>query len=354
MEHIQRDIDSELGDLFPGWDVVRAPRPAPDSGHSSVGVSLRDADAKVNLMVEFTTIASRARLRDAASALVQRQAGEQGAIYVLASAFISPTNQQILREAGAPFFDFAGNAWIVHDRFHIDRRGFANPSKESRPARNPFSDKASLVLRLLMSTQEHMGIRQIAEEAELTAGYVSKVAQELERRGYLHRKHEGIVLRHPTDLLQEWVYSYRKRRPTAGVNFFVPVQHADELIGRLSQARVAGSDDYVLTLHAGASLVDRYADFDTVDLYVRNLELADAIAAELGGRAVERGGNLSMRVPYYRVSAFFGKRRLGGLWVASDVQLYLDLYDYPVRGREQAEHLYNRHLRPLLEADDTL
>jgi len=61
-----------------------------------------------------------------------------------------------------------------------------------------------------------------------------------------------------------------------------------------------------------------------------------------------------MRVPYYRVSAFFGKRRLGGLWVASDVQLYLDLYDYPVRGREQAEHLYNRHLRPLLEADDTL
>ncbi|MCZ7664229.1 MAG: type IV toxin-antitoxin system AbiEi family antitoxin [Thermoleophilia bacterium] len=304
--------------------------------------------------MEFAPVASRARLRDAARLFVQRQAGGQGAVYMLAAAFISPTNQQILREAGVPFFDFAGNAWLVHDRFHIDRRGFANPSKESRPARDPFSDKASLVLRLLMSTREHMGIRQIAEEADLTAGYVSKVAQELERRGYLDRKREGIALRHATDLLQEWVYSYRKRRSTAGASYFVPARHAEELIGRLSHAQAAGSDNYVLTLHAGASLVDRYADFDTVDLYVRNLAFADAITAELGGRAVERGGNLSMRVPYYRVSAFFGKRQVGGLWVASDLQLYLDLYDYPVRGREQAEHLYNRWLQPLLEANDTL
>ncbi|MHB0979187.1 MAG: type IV toxin-antitoxin system AbiEi family antitoxin [Thermoleophilia bacterium] len=317
-------------------------------------MSLRNAESEFNLMVEIAPVVSRVRLRDAAHMLVQRQAGEQAAVYVLAAIFISPTNQQMLREAGVPFFDFAGNAWLVHDRFHLDRRGFANPSKESRPARDPFSDKASLVLRLLMSTREPMGIRQIAEEADLTAGYVSKVAQELERRGYLDRKREGIALRHATDLLQEWVYSYRKRRPRAGTSYFVAAQHAEELIGRLSQAQVAGSEDYVLTLHAGASLVDRYADFDTVDLYVRNLETAEAIATELGGRAVERAGNLSMRVPYYRVSAFFGKHRVRGLWVASDVQLYLDLYDYPVRGREQAEHLYNRRLRPFLEADDTL
>lgn len=59
-------------------------------------------------------------------------------------------------------------------------------------------------------------------------------------------------------------------------------------------------------------------------------------------------------VPYYRVSAFFGKRTVAGLWVASDVQLYLDLYDYPIRSREQAEHFYDRRLRPLLEVEGTL
>jgi hypothetical protein len=57
-----------------------------------------------------------------------------------------------------------------------------------------------------------------------------------------------------------------------------------------------------------------------------------------------------LSVPHYRVSAFYGKRRIGGLWMASDLQLYLDLYDYPLRGREQAEHLFERRLLPIFEA----
>jgi hypothetical protein len=41
--------------------------------------------------------------------------------------------------------------------------------------------------------------------------------------------------------------------------------------------------------------------------------------------------------------------------VVSDIQLYLDLHGYPVRGREQAEHLYDRRLKMLFagtEGDD--
>jgi len=39
------------------------------------------------------------------------------------------------------------------------------------------------------------------------------------------------------------------------------------------------------------------------------------------------------------------------LWVVSDIQLYLDLYGYPVRGREQAEHLYGKRLKMLFSRD---
>ena len=35
--------------------------------------------------------------------------------------------------------------------------------------------------------------------------------------------------------------------------------------------------------------------------------------------------------------------------VVSDLQLWLDLYDYPQRGREQAERILERGLRPQLE-----
>jgi hypothetical protein len=87
---------------------------------------------------------------------------------------------------------------------------------------------------------------------------------------------------------------------------------------------------------------------------VRGANTVPTFAEDLGARVAERGGNLRLRVPYYRFSAFYGKHLVGGLWVASDIQLYLDLYDYPVRGREQAEHLYDRRLRAGFEAKDAL
>jgi len=37
------------------------------------------------------------------------------------------------------------------------------------------------------------------------------------------------------------------------------------------------------------------------------------------------------------------------LRVVSDLQLYLDLYNYPVRGLEQAEHLYEKRLSQMIE-----
>ena len=109
-------------------------------------------------------------------------------------------------------------------------------------------------------------------------------------------------------------------------------------------------DEYALTMQAGASLIVRYADFDSVDVYVRNTEVAEAMARDLNAREVERGANLRISLPYYRISAFFGSQEVSGLSLVSDLQLYLDLYDYPLRGREQAEQLFERRLRPKLKA----
>jgi len=53
--------------------------------------------------------------------------------------------------------------------------------------------------------------------------------------------------------------------------------------------------------------------------------------------------------PYYKYSAFYGKLKIQGLWVVSDIQLYLDLYKYPLRGVEQAEDLYEKHLKKIIE-----
>ncbi len=70
---------------------------------------------------------------------------------------------------------------------------------------------------------------------------------------------------------------------------------------------------------------------------------------ELKLKKMERNGNLVLMEPYYCYSVFFGKQKIKGLHVVSNVQLYLDLMKYPLRGEEQAEHLYNKKLKPLFE-----
>jgi len=109
-------------------------------------------------------------------------------------------------------------------------------------------------------------------------------------------------------------------------------------------------DDYALTLQAGAGLVQRYAGFDAVDVYARSIEAGEAPAGSVKARAVKRGADLRISLPYYRISGFYGVRVAEGLPVVSDLQLYLDLYDYPPRGREQAEQIFARRLRRQLEA----
>ena len=349
MQEVRPDresVQAALQQLFP--------RSAVELGRcEEAGRGLPDCEAWVNLgeqrlslLVEFKRMGSGARLKEAAELLRRRQDEHPSRLWVLACPFLSSSRQEFLRESDVPFFDLAGNAWIVSDAVHVDRRGFPNPFSERR-ARGPFSDKASLVLRALIASGPGGGVRSIAEQAGLSPGYVSKVVQELEERGYVARREEGLALRNGQELLQDWVRAYRKHRVERR-GYFVPVARAHAVMDAIREASI--SDDYALALQAGASLVAPYADFDVVDVYVHSIDAAVRLAGQLGAREVERGANLRVSVPYYRVSAFFDGQEAAGLPVVSDLQLYLDLYDYPLRGREQAEQILERRLGPQLEA----
>ncbi|MDZ4655203.1 MAG: type IV toxin-antitoxin system AbiEi family antitoxin [Coriobacteriia bacterium] len=356
-----RDLEHALREVFPDASVEVSP--SQSRGHAPAALAdVHLAGGSLHLRVELQHAASRAQLIDAVELARLAPAEEGSSIPVIASPYLSPASQQLLRDANAAFIDYAGNAWFVAPGIHIDRRGFANLGKEERGQRDLFSDKASLILRTLLIARSPMGVREIAstvsskdERIGLTPGYVSKVVGELERRGYAARSDEKIVLRHAQELLRDWTSAYRGRRRPAPVSYFVLAPSAEDLLPRIAASFDAKGADYVFTGHAGASLVDRHTVFDVADVYVKDLEDVAPALADLGARRVERGGNVNMSVPYYRQSAFYDcQLSKGGMKVASDLQLYLDLYDYPVRGREQAEHLYERRLRSLVERDDRL
>jgi len=206
-----------------------------------------------------------------------------------------------------------------------------------------------LVLRSLIASRPERGVRSIAEEVSLSPGYVSKVVQELERRGYVARQEDGLALRHGQDLLQDWVGAYRKRSVETR-SYFVAAPSANAVMDMMKQSLRLARHDYALTTQAGASLIVPHAEFDTVDVYVRDSLMVEAMARDLDAREVQRGANLRISLPYYRISAFFDRQEAEGLSLVSDLQLYLDLYDYPLRGREQAERLFERRLGPKLAA----
>lgn len=344
-----RSIGEALSGLFPDATPLLDVRPPAREGADLVA-EVASSAGRLRLFIEFVASQSSGRLRDAAERLRRCQSHGRDDMWVLAAEYLSPAQQERLRNAGVAFFDLAGNAWLSGKGVLVDRRGFANPLAHTRLPRGAFSDKASLVVRSLMDSPQRRGIRNLARELALTAGYVSKVVQQLDRGGYIAKGSGGVSLRHVDALLDDWVHAYRGREPVFSATYFVAAPSAQELLARLSRSKVASTDRYALTAQAGAHLVAPHADFDRVDVYVRGEHDAEPIARQLDARPAHRGANLLIMIPYYRISAFFGCQRVQGLVVTSDLQLYLDLYDFPVRGREEAEHLYARRLAPKLRA----
>jgi hypothetical protein len=52
--------------------------------------------------------------------------------------------------------------------------------------------------------------------------------------------------------------------------------------------------------------------------------------------------------PYYGDAAWYGAEHVDGMSYVSDVQLFLDLIHYPVRGPEAADALLTKRLGPRL------
>ncbi len=202
---------------------------------------------------------------------------------------------------------------------------------------------ASLVSRVLFSEDEgrEWTISSLARAAGVAVSTASYAVRALEERDVVAVRREWrkkvVRLVHRRALVQEWVRSY-SWRSNARVAFEAPVGSPSRFVRRLP--KLISGVRWGLTLQAGASLLAPHARWDTVHLYVdiRSDREALDLGSELGWRSAEKGPVVFL-IPHYGSSVWFGLRKRDMLTVVSDLQLILDLWHYPVRGREQAEHL---------------
>jgi len=217
-----------------------------------------------------------------------------------------------------------------------------------RLTRNIFEPKATRVLRaLLVDPQRDWTIRGLAEEVEISPGYAHAVVSKLIDLGYVARtEHYKIRTVNPTVLLKRWAAYHQYDRVNAFLEYYTFEREVDRFVQQLSNV---GNSNYALTALAGASLIAPHVRPVDVHIYIKKEDEATTLAETLNLQPIPRGGNVKFVVPYDE-GVFYGQQtanirisnRAGRVNVVSDVQLFVDLYNYPARGLEAAEHLYER------------
>lgn len=270
---------------------------------------------------------------------------------VLSAPYLSPKKQALCRKAGVYFIDLSGNVFVAHRSFYVERIGFPNKYPEKRQRRYPFSDKASLILReFLKDPKRQWGIRELAVKIGLDPGYVSRMAKSLSESNYISRVNGKLKIRSPKEILDDWVRAYDLKR-NEHHRFFVLAPDVKSIIQQIQKINPPRKIEYGLSVQAGAGLIAPYAVYKEVHIYIGDSEDIEFFKKELDLKDADQGANVVLMMPYYKHSVFYDSQEVKNLRVVSDIQLYLDLYGYPVRGKEQAEHLYNKRLKMLLSEE---
>ncbi len=213
---------------------------------------------------------------------------------------------------------------------------------------NPFvfQDKASLVVRAMLKQPRRPWVaRDFVKECGLSIGLVSKVLKELRYKGFIKGTDRGrlaeAVLRNEDEIVKQWTNFYTMEKNKAIV-LYAEEGSILKRLGTYFKSKVEKEAPYALTLHSGANLTTGYVRDSNTYFYLRPTRFKETVLKlreVLNLKELKQGGNVIIYEPHYKNSAFFGLRSIKGFPVVSDLQLYLDLYNFPQRGLEQAEML---------------
>lgn len=344
------ELKRRLAEILPAKEVSWRPPENVRNSEVVLSAELALRGRHLRLLFELKSQPNLASLRNAIAHAERLGKAYRGWLPVLVSPHFSPEMRKVCRENGQAYLDLSGNAWIEAGPILIDKEVAKNLFPHKAKRRSPFADKATLVLRHLLDQQSLAGrVREISRAVRLSPGYVSTVLESAIELGFARAQADGQVrLTNQREMLLDWssFYAWKKNEVRAYFGAFKSPEAVPSALGKA----LGEKDAYAFTLHAGNNLVEPFAPFSVCHVYVREPELVDHAVKSLDLRPVApEAGNVTFLLPYYRESAFHGSRVLKGLSVVSDLQLFLDLRRFPVRGEEASELIYERRLNPRWE-----
>ena len=273
----------------------------------------------------------------------RRRGEREDAVSVLVAESISPGAKELLREEHVGYYDSGGSLFLPARGayLYIDK---PPPKALAKAVRSMFSGRRAQVLHtLLIHHQDWFGVKLLAEQAMVSPATASQMLTELERFDWLTSRGQGPNkerrLVEPGSLLDAWAKQLASLRPLGLRRYYVPSTDAEKLIDRIGHVCDAHEVEYAITHEAAAQ---RYAPFLSSVSQVRCRMLAgraaDAAIGEFDARVVSEGVNLVI-LEAKSHGDFLFRERVRDAWLASPIQVYLDLLRGEGRGKEMAEHL---------------
>jgi hypothetical protein len=252
---------------------------------------------------------------------------------VFTAPYISPQAASICREAGIGYFDLAGNCYLSFGAVYIQKEGFPNPFSEKRDLRSLYSPKAERILRvLLMEPLRRWKTQELAQAAQVSLGQVANVKKLLVDREWLKTDSAGMLLSNPSALLDEWANRFDFRRNKL-IEYYT-LADVIEAEYQFSEACDRLGFSYALTGFSAASRMAPMVRYQRMSVYFSGEH--EPLVTELGWKPVSSGANIGLLIPYDD-GVYYGAKNMGGVQIASLVQVYLDLQSLHGRGQEAAE-----------------
>ncbi len=260
--------------------------------------------------------------------------------------YLSEESAAILREESLGYLDFAGNCLLSFDGVFVERSGSPHTPERRRELREIFAPKASRVLRVLFADPNRSWrVTELAERAAVSLGHVSNVRRALLDREWASTDSQGLKLRKPETILDEWRSAYAPR--LADERHHYTLLHGEELSGAIKRtfASLPAGPHLLLASFSAAQWLAPFARSAGTYLYADELGVA-ALNEYLKLQHASRGTNVTVAVPKDDGVFVDSCEPVPGLRCTGALQTYLDLSRAGDRGREAADHLREIRLEP--------
>jgi len=225
---------------------------------------------------------------------------------------------------------------------------FLLSSNEEPAESNIYADKSALILDWLLRegvSGKGFSLREVARECGVSIGLVQRIFNILAVKGLLQvegvRTAKRFFFKKPKLLLENWLEHYSIMKKCKMRTYRSALSGKSELLNALKQAGL--DQKVILALHSAVEAHGfKNTNLNTLELYVLDPSIRSKLEKALLLEPQERGYEVLLIEPYYKMLIKQYAKKDKNIGACPLFLAFLDLYHFPLRGREQAEFIAQR------------